>query len=185
MVCLDRSHLAPGESTTLRVSSSDRQGNPSTVPPLAKLLKVDPAGDGKEQVVGTLALAAIADQAGAYSCPITGLAKGSWRVQVEHRQGDQVLSETRDCIVLDSPNQETVDLSADPALLQRLGESGQGGTATALEARALAERILAGHEAHDEIIRKNLGLWHSWIPLLLLSLLLTIEWLWRKRLGLP
>lgn len=185
MVCLDRTRLAPGEGTTLRVSCTDLQGNPSGIAPQAKLLRVDTAEGEKEQVAGTLALAAISDQAGAYSCPITGLTKGSWRVQVEHRVGDTVFQEERDCIVLDAPNQETADLSADPILLQRLGEAGQGGSASFLEAQALVERILTGRQAHDEKAQKHLGLWHSWIPLLLICLLLTIEWLWRKRLGLP
>ena len=117
---------------------------------------------------------------------IEGLAEGRWRVTVRGDDGELAeLSEVRDLVVRDRQSLEGIELGADPVNLARLAGAG-GFRADSLDQAVpliqdLAERLVP--KATPRLTTHSL--WDNYLALLAVLGLLAVEWMWRKRVGLP
>jgi hypothetical protein len=93
--------------------------------------------------------------------------------------------ETRDLVVRSENGLETLDLSGDLPNLNRLTKAGGlwAGTLDQTDAllRDLTDKLKPRHQEQREAIR----FWSSYLSMTLVVTLLCVEWVLRKRLGLP
>lgn len=183
---LDRALIAPRERAELRVRARHQDGTAASGPVHAQVARVD--GDGKE-IEGSaqrIDLAPVADAAALWHAGIEGLAEGHWRVSV--RCDDAALAgltEVRDLVVRDRQSLEGIELGSDPVNLGRLAAAG-GFRADSLDQAVpliqdLAERLVPKATPR----RTTHSLWDNYLALILVLGLLSVEWMWRKRVGLP
>lgn len=78
---------------------------------------------------------------------------------------------------------EQVELEADRGLLSRLASLGGGVSVSPAQARDILDSLGKGTQMVSE--RRQYVLWDSWPLLVLMVLLVTVEWLLRKKVGLP
>ena len=112
---------------------------------------------------------------------------GTWRVTATHRDRElQGLAETRDLVVRsESGLKKCLDLSGDLPNLNRLAKAGGlwAGTLDRDEhpAQGSHGQLKPRHQERREAIR----FWSSYLSMTLVVTLLCVEWVLRKRLGLP
>ncbi|NNM87902.1 MAG: hypothetical protein HKL95_05225 [Phycisphaerae bacterium] len=85
-------------------------------------------------------------------------------------------------LVAQQPDREFLNLSADPAALRRLVQKTGGQVLTPVLAAKLAE--LVPDRSLETVFRQSQQIWNKPIALLLIVVLLTVEWILRKRAGL-
>lgn len=183
-VALDRPLIEPSQAVDLRaraiLADGSQAGNLS-----AEIVRVD--GDGNP-IAGTSIRSAFqpVPDTDSWNQRLTDLEEGRWRITVTSDHPDLVgISERRELLVHGRPDSEGVDLGADPAGLQRIAQAGGG---IAIDARGFAGLVagLADRlEARDVERRSTTSLWQTHLALILIVGCLVVEWIVRKRAGLP
>jgi hypothetical protein len=185
-VALAETMLEPGQATEIRARSLTEDGSVLTDAVHVLFERLDEAG---EPIPGTAMrrdLVPVPDGEGLARLPIAGLAEGRWRLTVA--SDDPALEgreEVRELLVQRQASSETVELTADPDGLRDLLAVPRNDVAEAGAVDALIERIGEQLEPRSRTQVRTASMWNNPLPLVLVLLLFIIEWLWRKRLGLP
>ncbi|MDA3961672.1 MAG: PA14 domain-containing protein [Planctomycetota bacterium] len=180
-MALDRSLAGPGDPVEVRVRATDADGIPLEGSPVVEVRSLD--GDGHD--LRRLELAPVADGSGLWQTTIDDLTLGQWELIASHPRLDVALTEHRDLFIRTKRSAETVELRADPAFLRSMSDAGGGLAADMANADLLLEQIVASAEPRERLELRSRRLWDGYAILLLVVGLLTGEWLWRKRKGLP
>ncbi len=185
-VAVDRMLIEPGETVELRARARTSAGLVVTEPPQAHVRKIDDDGKpvpGSEQ---TLALRALPDAEGLFHAGIANLGEGRWQLTVSSDHPElSGLTEVRDVLVRTRASLEGVELAADPANLARLAAAGGFHASGMPEAAALAKELATNLVPTITRSRTVWRLWDGYGVLVAVVGLLSLEWLWRKRQGLP
>jgi hypothetical protein len=128
----------------------------------------------------------VPEGAGIQVVRLTGLGEGRWRLTVSGRHPSlEGLSEVRELLVQRQPGREGVELGANPAGLMsmaRLGGHRAGGFAEAEEVVSSLLKSLKPRRVREV---RTYSLWDNYLVLAAAVGLLLVEWVWRKRQGLP
>lgn len=185
-VALDRALIAPRERAELRVRARHKDGSPATGAVHATVTRLDAEGKEQEGSLQRIDLSPVGDADALWHAGLEGLGEGRWRVTVKSDDPDlATLTEARDLVVRDRQSQEGIELGADPVNLARLATAG-GFRADSLDQavpliKDLAERLVP--KANPR--RTTHSLWDNYLALIAVLGLLAVEWVWRKRVGLP
>jgi PA14 domain len=178
---LDHYLMDPAETAELKVRAAPLEGPPVADAPEAKVENLDAPGT----VSSTLAMTALPGAPGIWRAAISGLAEGRWRITVTHPDPRlRGLSEVRDLTVRARPGAEELDLSGDPAALERIAAAGGGRSVRLDEAAVMAREIAGKLEPHRETRQITLRLWNHVGTMLAVMGALCLEWALRKRFGL-
>lgn len=179
-VAIDRVLVEPGERVGLQARAQTAEGLVVREAPLARVRRVD--GPADERV---LDLRELPDAAGLFHAELSGLREGRWKVTIESRHAELAgVTETRELLVRPRSDAEGVELSADPAHLQRLAAAGGGRSGGPLELPALMREIA---ETLDPVYVPRRATWRLWGGhgvLIAIVALLTLDWWLRRRSGL-
>jgi hypothetical protein len=185
-VGLDRYSMSPAESIELRARVATGKGDPITEPPIAKLGKI---GDAGEVIAGsekTFQMLPLAEAPGIWRLSLEGLNEGLWRVTTSQRAaGFQGLAESRDFIVHSPDAVEGLDLGGDLPGLTRMANVGGHQAGTADQADDLMKDFASKLKPRNQEHRETIRLWNSYASMSLVMVLLCVEWVLRKRQGLP
>jgi hypothetical protein len=183
---LDRALIAPHESAELRVRTRRSDGAPAGRPAHATVARIDDKGAVVAGSQRELELAPVADADGQWHVTLAGLAEGHWRITATSGEPEQAqLTEVRDLVVRSHVSQEGIELGADLPNLQRLAQAGGFRADTLDQSVALITELCEHLETKDTPHRTTHSLWDNFGALLLVLGLLSVEWMWRKRVGLP
>jgi hypothetical protein len=183
---LDRALIAPHESAELRVRARHTDGSAVSQPPHALVGRLDEKGTIVAGSQHELELAPVPDADGQWHVTLGGLAEGHWRITVSSTDPElATLSEVRDLVVRSHQNQEGIDLGADLANLERLALAGGFHADTLDQSVPLITELCEHLESRDTPHRATHSLWDNFGALALVLSLLSVEWMWRKRVGLP
>jgi uncharacterized membrane protein len=183
---LDRALIAPRERAELRVRARHKDGTAATGGVHADVARLDIEGKEVEGSTQRIDLSPVGDADALWHAGLEGLGEGRWRVTVKSDDGDLgTLTEVRDLVVRDRQSQEGIELGADPVNLGRLAAAG-GFRADSLDQAVpliqdLAKRLVP--KANPR--RTTHSLWDNYLALVMVLGLLAVEWVWRKRVGLP
>jgi hypothetical protein len=183
---LDRSLIAPGDQVELRARTRLADGTAITVPPHARVQRLDDQGEPVADTEREIELARVQDADALWHHTLAGLGVGRWRITVTSPHPDlATLAETRDLVVRAHQSQEGIELGADLANLSRLAAAGAFRADTMAQATALVRDLAERLEPRTNPRTKTRSLWDNYGALLLVVVLLLTEWVWRKREGLP
>jgi uncharacterized membrane protein len=185
-VGLDRYLLAPGESAEFKVRVARNIGEPPVDPPDVTLTRLAEDGTPVAGCSRTIALTGLPEAPGIWRAALEAPEPGTWRLTATHHDRElQGLAEARDLVVRSENGLETLDLSGDLPNLNRLAKAGGlwAGTLDQTDAllRDLTDKLKPRHQEQREAIR----FWSSYLSMTLVVALLCVEWVLRKRLGLP
>ena len=183
---LDRYLLAPGESAEFKVRVARKMGEPPVDPPDVTLTRLAENGTPLVGSSRTISLTGLPEAPAIWHAALEAPEPGTWRLTATHRDSElQGLAETRDLVVRSESGLETLDLSGDLPSLNRLAKAGglRAGTLDQTDAllRDLTDKLKPRHQVQRDAIR----FWSSYLSLALIMTLLCVEWVLRKRLGLP
>lgn len=179
-VGLDAALVSPGSSVELRVRSVRADGSAAEGPPEALLRRPD----GSEQRI--IELSPVADTDALWTASIDGLALGKWQLAASSPDAAlQGLEEVRDLLVGHQGNLGSAELRADPSNLQRLATAAGGLSAPLARPQPVIDALRESAKPRTRSWMATWRLWDHYHVIILLTVLLTLEWLWRKRLGLP
>ncbi len=185
-MAVDRTLMGPRDSAEVRVRIRTENGEAITAPVHAQVVRLDENG---QDIIGSerlLELAPVGDADALYHTKLDGLGEGHWRVRVSSDDPSLVgLTEARDIMVRDRQSQEGLELGADVPNLQRLAAAGGFRADTFDQAEPLIKELATRLEPRATPHRSTHSLWDSYWALLLIVGLLSGEWIWRKRVGLP
>lgn len=185
-VGLDRYLMAPGETAELKARASRPNGEPPTEPPVALVQKLSAAGEPAAEAPRQLEMTPLADAPGAWHASIANLGEGSWRITTTHPAPElKGLVEVRDLLVRPQQGLEGLDLSGDLANLNRLANLGGHYASTMDQADAALRDFAARLQPRHQEQRQAIRLWSNYVSLALVVALLAVEWVLRKRQGLP
>lgn len=183
---LDRALIAPRERAEIRVRARHKDGSPATGVVQAEVARLDAEGKAVEGSLQRIDLSPVGDADALWHAGIEGLGEGRWRVTVKSDDPDlATLTEVRDLVVRDRQSQEGIELGADPVNLSRLA------TAGGFRADSLDQAVPLIQDLADRLVpkanprRTTHSLWDNYLALILVLGLLAVEWVWRKRVGLP
>ena len=183
---IDRTLMAPRDSAELRARIRNIDGAAVQAPVHAQLVRLDELG---QPIIGSerkMELSPVSDADALYHTRLNNLAEGHWRVVVTCDDPTFVgLSETRDIMVRDRQSQEGIELGADLPGLQSLATAGGFRADTLDQAETLVRELTTRLSPRATPHRTTNSLWDSYWALLLVVSLLSVEWMWRKRVGLP
>ncbi len=183
---LDRALIAPRERAELRVRARHKDGTAATGPVHAQVVRLDNENKEIDGSAQRIDLSAVGDADALWHAAIEGLAEGHWRVTVRCDDADLAeQTEVRDLVVRDRQSLEGIELGSDPVNLGRLAAAG-GFRADSLDQAVpliqdLAERLVPKATPR----RTTHSLWDNYLALIMVLGLLSFEWVWRKRVGLP
>ena len=185
-VGLDRYLLAPGESAEFKVRVARKAGEPPVDPPDVTITRL--ADDGTP-VAGSsrpIAMTGLPEAPAIWHTALEAPEPGTWRVTATHRDRElQGLAETRDLVVRSESGLETLDLSGDLPNLNRLAKAGGLWAGTLDQTDTLLRDITAKLKPRHQERREAIRFWSSYLSMTLVVTLLCVEWVLRKRLGLP
>lgn len=175
-VSLDAGQLTyqPGESADLRVRLRDGEGKPVTDASVAAVL----SRDGKK--VASLTLTP--DEGGLYRGKTAALEPGSYDVTVETAAvpEGQLKARTQFKVAARDSAERTV-LSLNEDLLRQISTASNGEYLREEQAQSLIDKLAP--LSAGNVIESDTPLWHDWWWFIPIVLLLTIEWILRKRSG--
>lgn len=183
-VALDRTLAAPGDPVELRARVTLGDGSPVAQAPTVMVQALDETG-AETGPVTTRELAAVPETEGIWRLAVADLPLGRYRLTtvVDHPALSD-LSEVRELHIRPARGVETIDLAADPAGLARVAGAGGGGL---VELDTLDEHLAslrADLEPRVETWQDTITLWDNYLVVILVTILLLIEWMVRKRHGL-
>ena len=166
----------PGESADIRVRLRDGEGKPVTNAGVDAVL----SRDGKK--VATIRLAPDDNAGGLFRGKTAGLEPGSYEVAVESAAIAERDSKARTEFKVESRETgELTQLSLNEDLLRQVSAATGGEYLREENIDRLAELLAPMSEG--KVIESDTVLWQSWWWFLPIILLLTIEWIVRKRVG--
>jgi len=186
-VSLDRSIMTPAERAELRARARLADGTTPDSPPRVKIERVSEKGEAVPGSARELEMIRVADSPGIWRQSIEGLEEGVWKLSVrsDHPELGELV-ETRELAVRKRPGLEGLELSADAAALERIVGAGGGGRWGGLEdGEEIVRELASGLEGRKTYRVETWSLWDNYWALLAVLTLLCVEWVWRKRLGLP
>ncbi len=176
-VQLDAGQLTylPGEQADIRARLRDAEGRPVSDASVSAVLFRD------GQKVATITLSP--NEGGLYRGRTTALDSGSYELAVDTAAvpSDQLKARTQFTVTA-RENIERTLLSLNEDLLRQVSLTGGGEYLREEQCDALIERLAP--LSSGQVIESDTVLWQSWWWFLPIVLLLTIEWILRKRLGL-
>ena len=176
-VQLDAGQLTyqPGEQADIRARLRDAEGRPVSDASVNAVLYRD------GQKVATITLSP--DEGGLYRGRTTALDSGSYELAVDTAAvpADQLMARTQ-FAVTPRENVERTLLSLNEDLLRQVSLAGGGEYLREEQCDALVEKLAP--LSNGQVIESDTVLWQSWWWFLPIVLLLTVEWILRKRLGL-
>jgi hypothetical protein len=209
-VGLDRYLMTSGETAELKARVYTKNGEPAREPPQIKLEEIGSNGETVPDSARTLEMLPLtaartsrpaaatgqapdapatpeaAEVAGLWQLSLSDLREGSWRVTVLPRQGElKGVTESRELIVRDQNALEGLDLSGDLPGLNRLAAAGGHLAGTMDQAEAICKDLAAKLKPRTQEHRQTIRLWNSYFALIAVVALLCVEWVLRKRHGLP
>lgn len=174
---LSRRQVRPGEDVEVLARPLDAEGR--AVENAVVLAEVE-TPEHRQRVQ----LKAIADGSGLYRGVLRNLPAGAHKISVKvDAPAFAGITHELNVLVREVTGQEGVELSRDTARLAAMAKTGGGRHLDILQAPELFEQ-LAG-EGKDVTVESSYELWSSYPILILVTLLFSLEWIWRKRLGLP
>jgi len=175
-VQLDAGQLTyqPGEQADIRARLRDAEGHPVSDASVSAVLWRD------GQKVATITLSP--DEGGLYRGRTTALDSGAYELTVDTAAvpAEQLRARTQFTVAV-RENAERTLLSLNEDLLRQVSLAGGGEYLREEQADALIERLAP--LSNGQVIETDTVLWQSWWWFLPIVLLLTIEWILRKRLG--
>ena len=180
----DRAAYEPGQTLRVRAQLTDAHGNGVDASDLSAVVLRD------KTVVREALMTAEASRPGFYAAELGALKQpGTYRVELRGAKVDELLGSDRheppstDVLVAaaESSN-ELIDLEADDAILRRLAELTRGRVADVASARTVLKAL--GSPSYEIEHERLSSLWDRWPVLLGFLLLLTGEWIIRRRVGL-
>ncbi|QDU60110.1 hypothetical protein Pan216_09470 [Planctomycetes bacterium Pan216] len=185
-MALDRNLVLEGEPVLVRARAHRTDGRSIGAPLLVRVGRLDEEGNLLEKSVREFPLLASEEGSTIRERSIDALEPGVWSATVSTSEpGFEDLSETRRFLVRRRQDQEMIELAADPEALRRLAEEGGGRYGDIGDADRVVAELVEGLEPRMEERRLTYSLWDNYTALLLVGALLCVEWLWRKRSGLP
>ena len=185
-VGLDRYLMTPSEAAELKARVSTKNGEPTAESPWVKVEQIAPGGEPVPGSARSLEMLPVADAPGIWQLSLNGLEEGSWRITTTHRQAElKGLAEVRELIVRSQNGLEGLDLGADLPGLSRMAAAGGHLAGTMDQAPSILQDLASKLKPRNQEHRETLRLWNSYLSLCLVAGLLTVEWVMRKRLGLP
>jgi len=184
-VGLDRSLMTPAETAELKARVVSANGAPAREAPIVKLERIGSKGETVPGSARTFEMSPMADASGLWQLSLSGLREGSWRVTTGHERPEfNGLAEAREIIVRDLNALEELDLAADLPGLTRLAAAGGHQAGTMDQADAILGDLAARLKPRTQEHRETIRLWNSYLSLLVVLALLSVEWTLRKRRGL-
>ncbi len=167
----------PGQAVDVRIRLQDAGGRP------AVSAAVDALVWRGGEVIGTISLEPDENVPGVYRGRVTGLAAGDYEVSVQAAgYSNEALRARSRFTVNAETTAELRDGSANEALLQQVAEAGGGQFLREEDLRQLP-KILSVY-SNGRIVESDTLLWQSYWWFLSILMLLTCEWLLRRRAGL-
>src|SRR5581483_7449790 len=166
----------PGESAEIRARIRDTQGRPM----LKAQAEVQIFKDGRK--LAAIALAPDANMGGVFRGKTAPLADGSYEVRV-HVEGlpDSEMRAQTFFTVAQPGGGEMAKLNCDEALLKQISEESGGQYFPEENAMDLVEKLKP--LSQGRIVESDTALWHNYWWFSWVVLLLTLEWILRKRAG--
>ena len=131
----------------------------------------------------------VPNSAGIYEATLDALSAGrQYRIELGGDEvaklltGEAVKRVETQIMVTERRSAELLELSADRSVLDRLARLSGGVVAEPREAGGLPERFGSGTEEITE--RRPYLIWNSWPLLIIMVLIVTVEWVFRKKVGL-
>ena len=185
-VSLDHSLVGPGESAELRGRATLADGGATAQPLRVRLEHLDAHGKVTPDSLRLLEMQPIPNSDGMGQVTLDDLPEGPWRITITSPHPALAgLSEVRDLLVRASGGRETTELSADAAALGRLAAAG-GYTAGGFDqAERMVQELAVRLKPRLREQVQTYRLWDNYPVLAVVAGLLSLEWLWRKRAGLP
>ena len=185
-VACDRTVVEPGQRIALRALARESDGTAVAAAPNAVLSHVDPGGKAIVDGAMEIGLAPVQDADGLWEASFAPQEEGRYQVEVSSDDPDlSGLSEIREIVVRRHAGVEGIELAADPENLRRIANAGGGRMVDAAGCAALAKELAANLKPLPVNERSTWTLWNGYTVLLVVVGLLLVEWLWRKRVGLP
>ncbi|MFP4053708.1 MAG: hypothetical protein ACLFV7_07590, partial [Phycisphaerae bacterium] len=131
----------------------------------------------------------VEDSAGIYSADLQELSGGTYRAELESPAAIPLLAGEKvkkvSCPFSVDPlvPTEQLELGASPDLVSQLASVSGGVVVDPAAAEQLLEKLGEPTEVYEE--NRQVVLWDSWPVLVLIVLIATIEWITRKKVGLP
>jgi hypothetical protein len=167
----------PGQAVDVRIRLQDAGGRP------AVSAAVDALVWRGGEVIGTISLEPDENVPGVYRGRVTGLPAGDYEVSVQAAgYSNEALRARSRFTVNAETTAELRDGSANEALLQQVAEAGGGQFLREEDLRQLP-KILSVY-SNGRIVESDTLLWQSYWWFLSILMLLTCEWLLRRRAGL-
>jgi hypothetical protein len=185
-VGLDRYLMTTSEAAELKARVTGLKGEPIADPPLVRVERLGDDGEPITKEAKNLEMLPLADAPGLWQQTVSGLAEGSWRITTTRRDnGLKGRTEIRELVVRSQDGVEGLELGGDFAGLTRLTTAG-GHLAGTMDQAGRILLDFASHlkprvQEHPETIR----LWDSYLTLAVIAVPLCVEWVLRKRHGLP
>ncbi len=193
-LAVERAVLSPGELLEVRARVRIAGAHPRLT--LCALDDRDTAGPERELTLNadssrkTLEKSDKNTGADLWQATIANLGEGRWRLTLSvtssGTSGDaelQMLSETRDVVVRGRTGSELAELAADPAQLTRLAQAGDGQAYALGELDQLADELAQRLQPMPVTRARTWRLWAGWPAVVIATLLLSSEWLLRRRFG--
>jgi uncharacterized membrane protein len=183
---LDRYLMAPEETAEIKVRVTTKEGRLLQDPPLVTIEKIGDAGDSLPGAGTSVEMQGATEAPGIWRKSLKDLTEGTWRISVSHRDPSLAgVVETRDLVARNPNGREGLDLSGDLAALTRLTGLGGHRTGTQDQAEAIVQDLATRLQPRRQEHRQTLRLWNNYVSLLIVMALFCVEWIWRKKRGLP
>ncbi len=172
----NRHQARPGETVEILARPRDRDGKPVTDSILvAQLVDAQPQQRVQLQLVP--------DSGGLYRGYLQNLPAGIHLTQIKVESPDfEGIQQDLQIIVRELAGQECIELTRDASRLAAIAKSGGGRYLDILDASKLFESL--AKQRKNVVVENSYEVWSSYPALLLIVLLLGIEWMLRKRIGL-
>ncbi len=179
----DRSRYAPDQHVRVKAKIVDREYVPVVSDEVAVKLF-----DGS-RLVTRAKMSFVSESPGLYTADLGTLPPGRYRIELDAPDAEEILAadevdkvSTTFAVEAAAP-EELVELAPDRGLLSRLARRSNGRSVDAPAARELIGSLAPPDR--DRAQRRSYALWYHWPTLVLILAVATLEWVARKKVGLP
>jgi hypothetical protein len=183
---IDQSLVPLGGSAEIRARAVKEDGTVSTRPMIAQVSPIDDKGIVLTNKQITIPMAQSAESSDIWKHQLSGLGEGKWSVTVTSSEPSLAKeSETREIYVKKAPGKELENLSSDVVGFERnIRHSGQV-VVPLNQAARLAEYVAGNVRPRAFPQTRTYTLWDNYFILAVVSIILAVEWVLRRRFGLP
>jgi len=184
---VDRGVMAPEEQAEVRARATLADGSAAPGAVTVTLERLDEAGaPAGEAGKRTVEMVPMAESPSLHQVAVAGLGEGRWRLRIAsdhpHLEG---LVEERELVVRRDLGREGVELAADPAWLERMAAATGGRAGGFHQAGEIVADFLAPLKPRRRQQVETRSLWDGYLVLQVIVGLLLVEWIWRRRRGMP